>query len=198
MLCVFAAGAVFVFLFEQEVEDGRGWTGQQTKADLLRAAFTNYQLEVLPVFDFYTVIYLILHKSSTGCPRCIQHTYSFTYHEGTDFRPALVLWQYCSKDNFTALSLSRGTAICQYRFFYQAQVQSLSCLVPESVSTRVEFCSKFYMVSLLLRGFVKIDIWISLNGYLELSKLMHWFSDVITCICQGWYVDLSTVVVWIS
>ena len=66
MLCVFAAGVVFVF--EQEVEDGRGWTGQQTKADLLRTAFTNYQLHVLPVFDFYTLMYLILHKLSTGCP----------------------------------------------------------------------------------------------------------------------------------
>ena len=35
----------------------------------------------------------------------------------------------------------------------------------------------------LLHGFVKIDTWISLSCYMDLSKLLHGFVKVVTWIC---------------
>ena len=89
---------------------------------------------------FYTLIYLILHILSTGCP---------------------------------TLSLSWGIAICQYLFLSGSSPIIVSPCPRVSKSSCCILFKVFTWVSLLLHGFVQIDIWISLNGYLELSKLMH-------------------------
>ena len=72
----------------------------------------------------------------------------------------------------------------KWQCFYETQVRSLPCLVSHSVTSWVSalvelysnwICQSSYMdFSKLLDGFVKIDIWISLVCYMNLSKLIHW------------------------
>ena len=81
--------------------------------------------------------------------------------------------------------------------FYHTQFWSLSCLVSHSITQ----CCLRILLNLLdlskllddffkfLNGFVKIDKLISLNCYMDLSKLIHRFLLIVTWICQNWYMD---------
>ena len=78
--------------------------------------------------------------------------------------------------------------------FYRTQVQSLPCLVTESVCALVEFCSNWICqsckmnFSMQLDVFVKINRWISLSCYMDLSKFIHVFLELVTWISQSYFM----------
>ena len=69
--------------------------------------------------------------------------------------------------------------------FYPNQVRLLPCLVAHSVTALL------WLNFDQIVGFVKVVSWIWLSCYMDLSKLIHGFFEVVTCtwICQNWYMD---------
>ena len=73
-------------------------------------------------------------------------------------------------------------------YFYRTQVRSLPCLGTKSFTP----CSCWIWFQI---RFFKIDLWIYLRSYIDLSKLMYtWISLccslVVTLICLSYYMDL--------
>ena len=83
----------------------------------------------------------------------------------------------------TLLTCKQQRSMCN---FLSNPVHSLPCLFSHSVTGLVELCLNSWICqrcmyfSKLLHGFVKIDKWITLSCYMDLSKVIHRFHWIFT------------------
>ena len=73
-------------------------------------------------------------------------------------------------------------------YFFRTWVWSLPCLVSLSVAFFVKDLSKF------LHGFLQVVTWICQNWYMDFSKLLYGFVKIDWCIFLSCYMDLSKLI----